>query len=140
MNQQASLFDTLTISRPLTVPYAPHSATSRAVAEKIKPRVQNDRARVLALFRTGKTFTADEVADALGGDVLTYRPRVTDCRNAGLIMETKEARPNSRGNRCAVLRLATRDEMAAALSRHELEDTKQAQALAAWVRAEMEAR
>lgn len=133
------LFDDLFLHSPPAVPFAPGSATSRAVAEKIAPRVQNDRARVLALFRTGKAYTADEVADALGGDVLTFRPRVTDCRNAGLIVKTGEMRPNRRGNRCDVLRLATPDEMAAALRRHELQDTKQAQALAAWVRAEMEA-
>lgn len=132
------LFDNLFLPRPPAVPFAPGSATSRVVAEKITPHVQNDRARVLALFRTGATYTADEVAEMSGLELFVVRPRVTDCRNAGLIVETGEVRPNRRGNRCAVLRLATRDEMAAALRRHELEDTKQAQALAAWVRAEME--
>lgn len=132
------LFDNLFLPQSLAVAYAPGSRTSYAAAEKIAATAQNNRERVLALFRAGASLTADEVAEMSGLELFVVRPRVTDCRNAGLIVETGEVRPNRRGNRCAVLRLATRDEMAAALRRHELEDTKQAQALAAWVRAEME--
>ncbi len=138
----APLFDNLFLSiPPPPVPFAPRSATSAAAAEKVTPMAEANRARVLALYRAGLRLTADEVADALTGDVLVWRPRVTDCRNAGLIVGTDEVRPNTRGNRCIVLRLATRDEMEAALRHHELATAngdKRAASLAAWVRAELE--
>jgi len=136
---QPTLFTNPQPVLPVSVPFAPGSETSKAAADKVTPTAQDNRERVLALFRAGLQLTADEVAERLGGDVLTFRPRVTDCRNAGLIVATDEARPNRRGNRCVVLRMATLDEMKSALHRHELQGTKQARAMADWVRAEMEA-
>ena len=139
---QSTLFTNPQPIPPPSVPFAPRSATSAAAAEKVAPMAEANRARVMALYRAGLRLTADEVAEALTGDVLVWRPRVTDCRNAGLLIETDEVRPNRRGNRCIVLRLATRDELETALCRHELaaaNGDKRAASLAAWVRAELEA-
>ncbi len=150
MNQQASLFDMLTISRPLSVPFAPGSATSRAAAKRIAPAVSGRRERVMELYRTGQRLTADEVAAALGeaGFIYRWRPRVCECAKAGLILLTGQTRPSAFGeDQAGEYRMATREEMASALRRHELaeqtatttKDATEARKFAAWVRAEMEA-
>ena len=139
------LFDGLFLHDPLPVPYAPHSATSRAAAKRIAPAASGRRERVMELYRAGQRLTADEVAAALGeaGFIHRWRPRVCECAKAGLIVLTGQTRPSAFGeDQAGEYRMATRDEMAAALSRHELaakNGDKRAASLAAWVRAEMEA-
>lgn len=136
---ETPLFDNLFLSQLPPVAFAPGSSTSKAAADKIAPSVGGKRERVLALFRAGLRLTADEVAEAIDGRLLVWRPRVTDCRNAGLLVPTGETKPNAFGNDCDVLRLATRDEMTAALRLHDAGSGKRVKAMAAWVRRELEA-
>jgi predicted ArsR family transcriptional regulator len=50
-------------------------------------------------------MTGDEVAAFLGVDVLTIRPRLTECFNRGLIETTGERRPTPRGRTADVWRV-----------------------------------
>ena len=54
------------------------------------------------LFPTGTI--ADEVAHRMRQDVLSIRPRVTELKDRGVLVETGERRRNGKGNSCAVLR------------------------------------
>ncbi len=146
---QPTLFTNPQPTQPLSVPYASGSTTSRAAAKRIAPAVSGRRERVMELYRTGQRLTADEVAAALGESryVYRWRPRVCECAKAGLIVSTGQTRPSAFGeDQAGEYRLATRDEMASALRRHELaeqtatttKDATEARKFAAWVRAEME--
>ena len=58
--------------------------------------------KVMDEYKKGPA-TADEVAYALGADILTIRPRVTELKKWGLLVTTGLRRTNDRGNKCAVL-------------------------------------
>lgn len=140
------LFDNLAFTAlPPSVAFASRSATSAAAAKRIAPVVGGRRERVMELYRTGQRLTADEIAAALGeaGFIHRWRPRVCECAKAGLIVLTGQTRPSAFGeDQAGEYRMATRDEMEAALRHHELATAngdKRAASLAAWVRAEMEA-
>src|ERR1044072_9478097 len=88
-------------------PHAPalgKTATSRGMARKIAPRHKEAHRRILAMLRDGP-LNADEIAEKLGMDVLYCRPRVTEMKELGLIEETGEKRPSSRGNPMMVYRV-----------------------------------
>jgi len=50
-------------------------------------------------------MTGDEIAAFLGVDVLTIRPRLTECLNLGQIETTGERRPTPRGRTADVWRV-----------------------------------
>lgn len=63
--------------------------TSEAAAKHIVSKSQHLRVQVLAYLKTVKTpQTSDEIADALGKDFISVRPRLTELRNAGQIEDS----------------------------------------------------
>lgn len=62
------------------------------------------RGKCLEALRV-RSMTGDEVAAFLGVDVLTIRPRLTECLNQGLIETTGERRPTPRGRTADVWRV-----------------------------------
>lgn len=79
--------------------------TSRDAAEQVAAMpAACVRARVLkAISGSGDGgLTADQVAQALGLSVLTVRPRVSELRTSGLIVDKRERRKNASGKSAVV--------------------------------------
>jgi hypothetical protein len=73
--------------------------TSELTAEAISGHARTVRARALAFLtaRYPRSFTADEIAAALGESILIARPRVSELRRIGLIEPNGERRLNKSG-------------------------------------------
>jgi predicted ArsR family transcriptional regulator len=80
--------------------------TSKAAAESMKPSKAILRAAVLNLLYPALCVTADEAADILGIDKLSIRPRFSELREEGLIVDTGDRRRNDSGRKAIVWRLA----------------------------------
>lgn len=78
------------------------SDTSRAAAESIPAHII--RGKVLKVYELRGPCTADEVAEALHMSVLTVRPRVTELKAMGKLVDTRLRRPNKSGRKAAVLK------------------------------------
>lgn len=80
--------------------------TSRDAAKAIEARgrARNLRARILALYASGRHLTADECAAVLNESVLATRPRITELQQLGLIEKAGERRPSSTGTSSHVWR------------------------------------
>jgi predicted ArsR family transcriptional regulator len=87
------------------VPGSKAAGTSSEAAEAMKPRAGILRAKVLACLRT-RALTADECADALRESVLAIRPRFSELRALGLVVDTGDRRINDSGRRAIVWRAA----------------------------------
>ena len=87
------------------VPGAKVSGTSQDAAHAMKPRAGILRAKVLACLRE-RAMTADECADLLGETVLSIRPRLSELRALGLILDTGNRRANDSGRNAIVWRAA----------------------------------
>lgn len=72
---------------------------SRDAAMSIKSHAKTVRDRVHGLLvdRHPSSYTADEIADALGENILTVRPRVSELYGKGLVEPADERRKNSSG-------------------------------------------
>lgn len=88
-----------------TVPGAKTSGTSQAAAEAMRPRAGILRAKVLACLKD-RALTADECADVLRETVLAIRPRFSELRALGQIIDTGERRQNDSGRSAIVWRAA----------------------------------
>lgn len=67
--------------------------TSALAAEGISARAPNLRSQALRLLRMEPGgLTADEIAERLGKAFISVRPRVTELRNDGLIVDSGERR------------------------------------------------
>ena len=87
--------------------YASGSDTSEAAALSMTrdaPLLREDVLRVLARHPEG--LTSDEIADELGESPLSVRPRTTELKQDGLIVDTGTRRANRSGRLAAVMRLA----------------------------------
>lgn len=81
--------------------------TSADAADAVAPCASTIRARALAAFRqTSAGMTADEVAERIGLEFVSVRPRVTELHTAGWIKKTDERRIGRFGKTQAVWRLA----------------------------------
>lgn len=67
------------------------------------------RADVLKTLTSGAK-TADEIADILRQSVLAIRPRVTELKQMGFIVDTGQRRANRSRRRAAVVRLSSQTE------------------------------
>jgi hypothetical protein len=85
--------------------------TSRNAAEAITSRAKTMRARVLGFLTQHHpgSFTADQIAAALGESILAARPRVSELRRSGLIEPTAERRMNESGMLAQCLRAVVTD-------------------------------
>lgn len=83
-----------------TLPYQPHSDTSREAAEKAAPRAMTDSQRVLALFQKWPAigFTDEELIRFTGMNPSTARPRRIDLVKAGLVRDSGRRRKTLSGS------------------------------------------
>lgn len=95
-DDQGDLFNT---SRNFKKP-----GTSSDAARAAEPRAHIWRKRVLDALLV-RPMTPDEIAAALGADILTVRPRCSELLKAGQIDITGERRPTPRGRNADVLRI-----------------------------------
>ncbi len=88
-------------------PGSKERTTSRDAAAAVAGGSSAGRDLVLqALTAAPAGLTADELAEAVGREVLYVRPRVSELRKLGLIQATKERRPNASGLTAKVWRVA----------------------------------
>lgn len=76
-----------------------HTDTSYAAAEAVDAATW--RNLTMNALRS-RPMTADEVAEYLGAEPLTIRPRITELRHAGRIRDTGTRRKNRSGRNAAV--------------------------------------
>jgi predicted transcriptional regulator len=83
--------------------------TSKSAAEAIERsgRAWALRKKVIEVFNTGKTGTADEIAEILGESILSIRPRCSELYALGLIEQTGIRRPSSGGKMSHVWKKAS---------------------------------
>jgi len=95
----------------MTYPHTPghkgHDTTGCDAAAAIGFRHRELRNKVLQTIRYNAAgLTADECAEALGEDVLSIRPRVSELGTLGLIQRTTGTRRNASGRAARVWRVA----------------------------------
>ncbi|MGY0570669.1 DUF1376 domain-containing protein [Bradyrhizobium sp. RDM12] len=80
--------------------------TSQEAGERIAGHAKTVRGRVLGFLTKHhpRTFNADEIAAALGENILTVRPRVSELRRSDLIEPTADRRLNQSGMRATCCR------------------------------------
>lgn len=82
---------------------ATDTETSQQAAEAAAHTAPSLRLRVLQSIRQAPDgMTADEAAQALDASVLAIRPRVTELKDAGLIVQSCGRRKNASGRRAVV--------------------------------------
>lgn len=95
------------MNQPGAYPFTPgfkSRETSRQAGASINSAVL--QAKVLEQFRIpGMWLTADEVADRLGIDKLSIRPRISELSRLGKIMDAGCRRKNASGKSAIVWRL-----------------------------------
>lgn len=80
-----------------------HRGQDTSIAAAADAAIDAKQLRGLALEHIRKTpSTADEVADALGKSVLSIRPRITELKNLGKIVDTGDRRKNTSGKSAKV--------------------------------------
>lgn len=90
------------------VPGWKEPTTSRDAAVKIESRAALVRDLVMGTLREYPGLTADEIADHLGIDKLTVRPRVSELHTAQEIERVPDVtRKNTSGARAATWRIKT---------------------------------
>lgn len=73
--------------------------TSAQAALSIAPKVANNREKVLEVFEQYPDgLTSSQVAQIMNLELLQVRPRMTELIDLKLIVQTKEAKTNHRGN------------------------------------------
>lgn len=100
MNAEPDLFQ---YGYPTSPGFRMGSDTSLAASQSVDANTL--RARVLAELRKAPG-TADEIAARLGLSILSTRPRLTELKRMGRIIDTGTRRPNASGRSAAVLKLA----------------------------------
>ena len=63
------------------------------------------RGKVLRIYELRGPCTADEAAEALHTSILSIRPRVTELKALGKLVDTGIRRPNASGRSAAVLKV-----------------------------------
>ena len=84
-----------------TTPGFKASGTSQDAALEIKPHAQNLREGCLRELAAA-SLTADEVANRLDSSILAIRPRISELKALGQIMDSGMRRPNSSGHKAVV--------------------------------------
>jgi hypothetical protein len=79
---------------------------SEEAAERVAGQAKVLRAKVIAAYqeRHPAGFTADEVAAELNQSILSVRPRVSELRRSGDLIDTGQRRPNESGLKATVWR------------------------------------
>jgi len=91
----------------MTYPTSPgHKATgtSAASAAKMASAAPVLREKCMSALE-GRPLTADEVAAACGESILAIRPRISELKRAGDIIDSGDRRPNASGHRAIVWKI-----------------------------------
>jgi hypothetical protein len=98
MSDQLSIFDA-----PETLPYQPHSGTSRQAAEEMRSTAVTDRAAVLNLLsRKMGGLTDEEIQRTLRLNPSTERPRRIELVREGKIRDSGRTRKTASGRAATV--------------------------------------
>lgn len=90
-----------------TLPYVPHSATSKAAAGSLKGKAQVIREYVLhTIERNPDGLTCDEVEVITGLTHQTASARIVELREAGKLVATSMKRPTRSGRNAVVYKAA----------------------------------
>jgi predicted HTH transcriptional regulator len=93
--KQTELFDrNLRVRVPVS---KEKNGTSDEAARAIAPRIAVLQGKALGALRDRGPHTADQVAEILGEDVLTIRPRISELFKMNKIEKTGGRAPSSRG-------------------------------------------
>ena len=99
-------------------PYRPgtkgNTDTGQAGADYLAPKLGARQAEVLSAIREHGPIHADGIAALLERHINPVRPRVSELRCMGLIVDTGEREETEFGGKQAVFRMAMPDEQAAA--------------------------
>jgi len=86
--------------------FARDSDTSYQAAEEVSESKEVIAYRCLASLEAHGPQTADEIAEHIGLDILSVRPRITELKACGAIKDAGERRRNKRsGKMASVVRL-----------------------------------
>lgn len=85
-------------------PGAKRGGTSQDAAVSMAPRASTLREKALRAISGTPGLTADEVARFLGESVLAIRPRISELKVLGKVVETKHRRKNRSGKDAIVWR------------------------------------
>lgn len=88
---------------PLTAPYMPHSATSRAAAKSIAPRIGTQRYMVLEALKASP-MTDEELQAVLGLSANSERPRRVSLCDDRLVIDSGDRRKGASGELAVVWR------------------------------------
>ena len=88
-----------------STPFADGSDTSEAASRRAQPRAGGDARRILALIRSHRGLTCDEVESLTGLPHQTASARIRGLRSGGLIVDSGERRPTRRGRAAVVWRV-----------------------------------
>jgi predicted ArsR family transcriptional regulator len=78
--------------------------TRREAHEAAKSRAKTLRQKALEVL-AGLELTADEIAERMGETPFSIRPRITELKSRGLILDTGLRRRNASGERAKVWRI-----------------------------------
>lgn len=85
--------------------------TSHAAALAIEPKAATIRKRIVEHLRTINTpISADDTAEALALSVLAVRPRFSELRESGRILDSGQRGTNRSGRTCILWKLNTTEE------------------------------
>ena len=87
-----------------TTPGSKGGGASEDAGKKIAGRAKMLRASIENLMLTGYRLTADEIAERLRETPFAIRPRCTELVQAGVLIKTKDRRPNASGMAAHLLR------------------------------------
>jgi len=87
-------------------PGAKVAGTSHDAADNIAEHAETLRDRVDGLFSRHDGLTADECAELLGAEIWSVRPRLSELRRLGRIVETDQRRKNRSGMTATVWKRA----------------------------------
>lgn len=82
--------------------YARGSRTSREAAAKVRPKVPNQRSRVLAHLKAAGPETIEEIAFDLRIPLQSACPRVNELVQLGLVRDSGRTRPTRSGHDAVV--------------------------------------
>lgn len=101
MNAEPDLFG---FGYPNSPAYRAGSDTSFAAAESVDAKTL--RSLVLTVLKRYGPMTADECAARLNAKEFSIRPRLTELKRLGRVVDTGTRRPNASGRSAAVLSIA----------------------------------
>lgn len=100
--------------------------TGRDGAASVTPKLAKRHAEVLADLALHGPSTAEEIGARTERHWYVTRPRISELKAQGLLVETGERRPTEMGGKTHVVRLATAEELALHRARQAAEREKAA--------------